>query len=107
MSDFYCDEVLSGKTAVEVVDESERVLAFRHTRPHYPVHVVVLPKRHIPSLLDLPPDDGLFSELMTVVQQVARGMTVEHGGARVITNLGRYQDSRHLHWHVGSGDASS
>ena len=39
--DFYCEQVLSGKTRVEVVLETENVLAFHHTRPHWPVHIVV------------------------------------------------------------------
>jgi histidine triad (HIT) family protein len=43
-NDFYCDEVLSGLTPVEKVAETESVLAFRHTRPYYPVHIVVIPK---------------------------------------------------------------
>jgi histidine triad (HIT) family protein len=55
MSDFYCDEVLSGKTPVERVLETKRVLAFQHTRPAYAVHIVVIPKLHIPSLVDFAP----------------------------------------------------
>lgn len=42
--DFYCDEALSGRTPVEIVVETEDVLAFRHTRPFWPVHIVVVPK---------------------------------------------------------------
>ena len=52
-SDFYCDEALSGKTPIEVIAETEEMLAFHHTRPFWPVHIVVIPKRHIPSLTDL------------------------------------------------------
>ncbi len=102
--DFYCDEVLSGHTPVERVAETERVLAFRHTRPYWPVHVVVIPKRHIPSLLALTPDDdSLVLELLAVVRQVAAQVVAEYGECRVLTNLGRYQDSKHLHWHVSAG----
>ena len=52
-SDFYCDEALSGKTPVKVVLETEDVLAFHHTKRYWPVHIVVVPKVHIPSLTDL------------------------------------------------------
>lgn len=103
--DFYCDEVLSGKTEVRVVAETESVLAYHHTRPFWPVHIVVIPKMHVPSLTNLgeaPP--GLLGELMEVVRSVARGVEQEHGAARVLTNLGEYQDSKHLHFHVNSGD---
>lgn len=102
--DFYCDEVLSGRTPVRVVRETENVLAFHHTRPYYPVHVVVIPKRHIASLVELSDgDDGLLLEMLAVVRQVAAQMVAEHGGCRVVTNIGEYQDSKHLHWHVGWG----
>lgn len=104
MHDFYCDEVLNGKTPVEKVLETERVLAFHHTRPAYMVHIVVIPKLHIPSLVDFAPgDDSLMLELMGVVRDVARQVLAAHGAARVITNLGEYQESKHLHWHVVSG----
>ena len=69
-ADFYCDEVLSGRTPVEVVHETPNTLAFRHTRPHYAaVHVVVIPKRHIASLVDFEPcDAAIVAEVLEVVR---------------------------------------
>ena len=102
--DFYCEEVFSGHTPVNTVMDTEDVLAFEHTRPSYPVHIVVVPKKHVPSLIDLG-DDGeqLLGKLLLIVRQVAKQITVEHGACRVVTNLGQYQDSRHLHFHVVFG----
>lgn len=104
--DFYCDEVLSGRTSVEVVAETDDVLAFHHPRPFWPVHVVVIPKRHIPSLLDLGAPDGpaLLQKVIEMVREVAARIVEEHGACRILTNLGRYQDSKHLHFHVNFGD---
>jgi len=102
--DFYCDEVLSGKTAVNIVRETDNVLAYHHTRPYWPKHIVVIPKKHISSLLTLEKsDDPLLLELISVVREVANDVLTEHGACRVLTNLGKYQDSKHLHWHVCSG----
>ena len=102
--DFYCDEVLNGKTSVRKVIETENVLAFHHTMPYWPVHIVVVPKRHIVSILALnASDDVLVLEMISVIKQVAQQVMDEYGQCRVITNLGHYQDSRHLHWHVSSG----
>ncbi len=101
-SDFYCDEVLSGRTPVKKLFESDRVLAFHHTRPFYPTHIIVIPKQHIASLLELD-DDVLLAELFHVIRQLAAQIMAEQGACRVITNLGSYQDSKHLHWHVISG----
>ena len=104
-TDFYCDEALSGRTRVEVVMETDDVLAFHHTRPHWAVHIVVVPKVHIPSLTDLGGHNvELVYRLLDVVRDVAAKVECEHGACRVVTNLGRYQDSKHLHFHVGSGE---
>ena len=104
--DFYCDEALSGRTPIEVVAETDEVLAFRHTRPFWPVHVVVVPKLHVPSLVDLGAAEGtdLLAKVLEVVRKVAADVNEEHGACCVLTNLGRYQDSKHLHFHVTYGD---
>ena len=102
-SDFYCDEVLSRRTPVDVVREDEVVLAFHHTRPAYrDAHLVVIPKAHITDLRSV--DGDTLSRLLAVVQELAGRIVDEHGACRVVTNLGRYQDSKHLHWHLVSGD---
>ena len=100
--DFYCDEVLSGRTPVQIVRETSNVLAYHHTRPFWPVHIVVIPKRHVSSLLTLE-EAALLVELLRVVREVAKEVLAEHGACRVLTNLGKYQDSKHLHWHVSFG----
>ncbi|WP_053217262.1 HIT domain-containing protein [Virgibacillus senegalensis] len=104
--DFYCDEVLSGKTEVEKVLETNNVLAYYHTKPFWPVHIVAIPKKHVSSLITLEEEDNeLLLELLHVIRKVAAIVTEEHGACRVITNLGEYQDSKHLHWHIVSGEA--
>jgi histidine triad (HIT) family protein len=103
--DFYCEEALSGRTPVNRVLETDNVLAFHHTRPFWPVHIVVIPKRHISSLLALESGDNeLLIELFATIKQIAAQVVAEHGAARVLTNLGRYQDSKHLHFHINSGE---
>ncbi|WP_223292252.1 HIT domain-containing protein [Salipaludibacillus neizhouensis] len=51
-NDIYCDEILNGLLPVKKVIETERVLAFYHTRPKFEAHIVVIPKKHIPSLIE-------------------------------------------------------
>jgi histidine triad (HIT) family protein len=99
--DIYCDLIIPGRVDVEIVKETESVLAFHHTTPHWPVHVVVVCKQHVPSLLHL--EHGLALEVLDVVKEVAATVESEHGACRVLTNLGSYQDSKHLHIHVSSG----
>ena len=104
-NDFYCDEVLNRKTEVRIVTETDNVLAYHHTRPFWPEHIVVIPKRHVGSLLTIETQDApLLLELLTVIREVAARVVAEHGACRVLTNLGEYQDSKHLHWHICFGD---
>jgi histidine triad (HIT) family protein len=102
--DFYCAEVLSGRASVAAVNETPLVIAFRHTRPMFETHIVVIPKRHIGSLLDPSLTDAELLALLHVVKEVAREVLAERGASRVQTNLGSYQDSKHLHWHVYAGE---
>jgi histidine triad (HIT) family protein len=106
-TDIYCDLIIPGKLEVKVVKETEDILAFYHTKPYWPVHIVVTPKQHIASLIELEPGSEIAKELLQVVQEVARTVTESEGACRVSTNLGRYQDSKHLHVHVSSGEHSS
>jgi histidine triad (HIT) family protein len=104
-NDFYCDVALKGEVELVKEYESDSVLAFRHTRKRYPVHIIVIPKRHISSLLTLTKDeDPILLELVETIKTIAAKVTKENGAARVLTNLGEYQDSKHLHFHITYGD---
>ena len=100
MSDFYCDEALSGRTPVDVVRDTPHVLAFHHTKPSYPVHIVVVPKQHVFSLVELLAEPEIAADVLKIVAEVADEVALAHGAASVITNLGAYQESKHLHFHV-------
>ena len=105
IEDFYCDEVLSGKTQVEKVCETENTLAYYHTRPFYEVHIVVIPKKHITSLIDVKPEDkDVLNDLFSVIQQVSKQVNDKYGACTVSTNIGEYQSNKHLHWHVRYGN---
>lgn len=100
-NDIYCDLIIPKKTGFELVKETKNVIAFYHTKPHWPVHIIVTPKTHVDSLLEL--SDELALELLTVVKEIAAVVTADFGSCRIITNLGDYQDSKHLHFHISFG----
>jgi histidine triad (HIT) family protein len=103
-ADFYCDEVVSGRTPVEIVAETANAIAFKHTRPHYRgAHIVVIPRKHIASFTAVSPEDvPVITELLELVRSVAAYVERVHGGAHIVTNIGKYQESKHLHFHVGA-----
>lgn len=103
-NDFYCDIAIPNVDQLHVLYEDDRTVAFHHTMPFWAVHIVVVPKKHIPSLTNL--GDGTEQDLRSLfsaVQAVAKEIEQEAGAAAVTTNLGDYQDSKHLHIHVHSG----
>jgi len=105
-NDFYCDVALKDLSVLKIEYESDSVLAYYHTRPHWPVHIIVIPKKHIPSLTEYDNDEDskIILEIIKVVQNIAKKVEKEFGGARVQTNLGVYQESKHLHFHISYGE---
>lgn len=102
--DFYCEEVLSGKVNIKKVYESDVILAFHHTKPSYEFHVVIIPKEHIESLLDLGEEKKyLVYEIIDIAKSIASSLDLDGKGARLITNMGKFQDSKHLHFHLVAG----
>jgi len=102
--DFYCEKILSRALDVQVYYENYQVFAFHHSNPLWEHHIVLLPKKHLESLLSLEEaDNDLLLELMRTAKMIAGDFMSRFGAARVYTNLGDYQSSKHLHWHIGSG----
>ena len=102
--DFYCQKILRGTLEVRICLENHLLFAFHHSNPLWENHVVLLPKKHIASLLELDESDNeLLLELMRAAKAIAGDFMSRFGAARVYTNLGDYQSSKHLHWHIGSG----
>src|SRR6266545_3012794 len=102
--DFYCEQVLAGRIGVVRIADTEQVLAFHHTQPYWPVHIVIIPKRHITSLAVLEPADlPVVHEMLTLAAELCRRITEEHGGCRLSTNSGDYQTAEHLHFYIHHG----
>ena len=104
--DFYCDVALKGKISLKKEYESDNVLAYHHTKPSWPVHIIVVPKKHIASFTTLSKEElPILLEILDVLKSLAEKVEKENGAARILTNLGKYQDSKHLHFHINSGEA--
>jgi histidine triad (HIT) family protein len=96
--DRYC-RIAAGAKKARIIYETATVLAFRKRSAAYRVHVKVIPKRHITSLLDVRAADApLLAEMVAAVQAVAAQLQLD--GFRVEMNTGAYQRTQHLHWHL-------
>ena len=102
--DPYCDVILPGVISVRVVAETASFLAFHHPSPSFrAVQIMVIPKLHIESVASLAREsDETLGELMRLIANLAADVSEAQGSARVLTNVGALQHSRHLHWHVVS-----
>ena len=90
----------------DIVHQDDDVVAFRDISPQSPTHVLVIPRRHIASALELTADDGpLLGVLFAAASRVARKDGIADTGYRVVTNVGRDsgQSVEHLHLHVMGG----
>jgi histidine triad (HIT) family protein len=70
--DWYCEDILSGKLEVRKVWQDDRVLAFHHPQPKAEIHVVVIPKEHVQSILDPRALDGALLSLIARVSMFGR-----------------------------------
>ena len=99
--DWYCEDVLSGKIEVRKIWEDERVLAFHHPQPQAEIHAVVIPKQHVPSLLDPSALDGaLLTSMLLAIQNVARTLGLDQAGFTVVANAVSPGVTPHMHWHI-------
>jgi len=90
----------------KLVHEDDDVVAFEDLNPQAPVHVLVVPKKHVPSLNDLAAeDDALAGKLFRVAARVARERGVAEPGWRAVVNVGREggQLVFHVHLHCLGG----
>jgi len=84
---------------VKRLRETETLLAFHHPKPAYPIHVVLVPKQAIPTLMELDPENITFlSDLFATVQALV--VEFKLSTYRLIVNGGEFQDFPHLHFHL-------
>ena len=106
MSDCLFCKFASGEIPTNKVFEDDTVLAFRDIAPQAPTHVLIIPKKHIPSVQALSAEDAaLWLHMMEVAQNVARSEGVAESGYRIVSNVGSDagQSVPHLHLHLLGG----
>jgi len=90
----------------QIIYEDEDVVAFKDVKPVAPVHVLIIPKLHIPSVNHVAMEDKtLMGELILVAQKIARDQGVDKSGYRLVLNIGKDagQTVDHLHLHLIGG----
>jgi histidine triad (HIT) family protein len=99
-------KISQGKTSTEILYENETLVVFRDINPAAPIHLLIVPKKHIRSVNDLTDDDQpILSELVMVARDMAAEQGIDKSGYRIFINVerGGGQVIFHLHLHVIGG----
>jgi len=97
--------IIDGEIPAKIVHDDDLCLAFHDISPQAPTHVIVIPKKEIPSLAQVAPEDApLLGHLVVTIRQLAEKLKLDDG-YRVIVNCGPYggQTVDHLHFHLLGG----
>ncbi len=106
MGDCIFCKIVEGEIPSNKVYEDENILAFKDINPLTPIHILVIPKKHIKSINELKPDDEiLIGKIFSTVKQIAKEQGISENGYRVVSNCGEDggQEVKHLHFHILGG----
>ena len=106
MEDCIFCKISKGEIPSEKVYEDEEVLAFKDIHPAAPIHILVIPKKHIAKVTDImPEDEALVGKMYTVINKIVKEQGFAEDGFRIIINCGRDagQEVMHLHFHILAG----
>ena len=103
MSDCLFCGIVEGKIKANIVYQDEASLAFKDIGPKAPVHILIIPRKHIVSVLDIDANDGaVIGQIFHVAGRLARELGIAESGFRVVVNSGADagQSVFHLHYHL-------
>ena len=106
MEDCLFCKIIKGEIPSQKVYEDDEILAFKDINPAAPIHILVIPKKHISSLTDMKNgDEQIISKIYVKINEIAEQQGFKENGYRVIVNCGKDggQEVMHLHFHLLAG----
>jgi len=100
-------KIIEREIPANIVYENDKVLAFKDINPQAPIHILVVPKKEIPTVNDIKAEDReLIGEMYLAIGEITKELGVQEDGYRVITNCNEYggQEVFHLHFHILAGE---
>ena len=98
--------IVAGEIPADVVRSTPEAVAFRDINAQAPTHILIIPRKHIPSVTELVPEDAeIMGQLFLVAQELAREEGIDEGGYRMVVNAGADagQTVFHIHLHLLGG----
>lgn len=106
MEDCVFCKIIKKEIPSKIVFENDLVIAFEDLNPVAPVHILIVPKKHIKSAMELTEEDAKYlSEVFLVAKQIATEKGISESGFRIINNCGEDagQTVKHIHFHLIGG----
>ena len=106
MNDCIFCKIIKGEIPSNTVYEDEEIFAFRDINPVAPVHILIIPKKHIETVVDLKQEDeGLIGRIYSAINKIAEKEGISEKGFRVVVNCKEDggQEVKHLHFHLLGG----
>ena len=106
MEDCVFCKIIKGEIPSERVYEDNEIIAIKDINPAAPIHILVIPKKHIPTLLDVNDEDNyLIGKIYKTINKIAKDIGIENDGFRVIANCGKdsVQEVMYIHFHLLAG----
>ena len=105
MDCLFC-KIINGEIPCSKVYEDDKVLAFNDINPLAPYHILVVPKKHYDSIIDVPEKEmEIIAHIHSVINKIAIEKDFSADGFRIINNCGHNggQEVKHIHYHVLAG----
>jgi histidine triad (HIT) family protein len=99
-------KIANGETDTQLLFENDTVVVFRDIRPHAPVHLLIVPKKHIRSINDLTEDErSILADTIITAKSMAKEQGIDRSGYKLLFNVesGGGQVIFHLHMHLLGG----
>lgn len=105
MSECIFCSIASGDIKADIVYEDQNVIAFNDIDKQAPVHIVIIPKQHIPTILDIKKDSNIINDIVHASQKIAENQGISASGFRLVNNCNEHggQTVFHLHFHLLGG----
>ncbi len=105
MECIFC-QIIAGKSPADIVYKTDSLIVFKDINPHAPVHMLIVPNKHIRSVNDLEDEDrGIISEMVLAGKEVAKQQGIDKSGYNLLFNVerGGGQVIFHIHMHLLGG----
>lgn len=110
MSDCIFCKIANKEIETEFIYENQNVVAFNDLNPKAPIHILIIPKKHIETVMDIKEEDKeIISDMYKAIREIAKKLNVDEKGFRIITNCKEDggQEVMHLHIHFLAGEKLS